>query len=276
MTEQTGPGACDGTLPASYTYSLDEAELARYRAMAQRASASESGLWIAAGITPGAVVLDLGCGPGAFLATLWSLVAPNGTVLGIDSDPAAVAKANALVRQASLPTTRIVRADATATGLPPGSLDVVFARNLLVHNGTRAGQILEHVRALLRPAARLVCAEPDVGGIEFGAHQAERELEQHWAAMTRADGNDPALGRDDRLPRLLGEHGFEVIAKQARLDRLSVNRSPAWSARNHLVNRGFATAADVSRWQAAIETRLRTTGPLPCTLPLTVVVACPA
>jgi len=48
-----------------YTYQLSEAELGRYRAMAAGALASEETLWTAAGIVPGARVVDLGCGPGS-------------------------------------------------------------------------------------------------------------------------------------------------------------------------------------------------------------------
>jgi ubiquinone/menaquinone biosynthesis C-methylase UbiE len=53
-----------------YTYRLSGAELARYRAMAAHALAREEILWTAAGIVPGARVVDLGCGPGTFLADL--------------------------------------------------------------------------------------------------------------------------------------------------------------------------------------------------------------
>jgi ubiquinone/menaquinone biosynthesis C-methylase UbiE len=53
-----------------YTFQLSDAELARYRAMAAHALAHEEALWTAAGIVPGSWVVDLGCGPGAFLADL--------------------------------------------------------------------------------------------------------------------------------------------------------------------------------------------------------------
>ena len=46
-----------------YSYSLDNAELARYDAMAARALAHEASLWDKAGIVSGAAVVDLGCGP---------------------------------------------------------------------------------------------------------------------------------------------------------------------------------------------------------------------
>ena len=63
-----------------YSYSLDNAELARYDAMAARALAHEASLWDKAGIVSGAAVVDLGCGPGTFLAALAARIAPSGTV----------------------------------------------------------------------------------------------------------------------------------------------------------------------------------------------------
>lgn len=53
-----------------YSFVLDEAEIARYRAMAACALEAESDLWDIAGVQDGRRVLDLGCGPGIFLPTL--------------------------------------------------------------------------------------------------------------------------------------------------------------------------------------------------------------
>ena len=75
---------------SSYTFVLDDAELARYRSMATRAVEAEGELWRRAGIQPGAHVIDLGCGPGAFLPELAALVAPGGLVVGVDQDAGAM------------------------------------------------------------------------------------------------------------------------------------------------------------------------------------------
>ena len=47
-----------------YVLALSDAEVARYRMMAQRAAEDEADQWAAAGIAAGAVVADVGCGPG--------------------------------------------------------------------------------------------------------------------------------------------------------------------------------------------------------------------
>ena len=49
----------------SYSLELSDQERARYRMMAAGAADNEQLEWEAAGIKPGARVVDVGCGPGA-------------------------------------------------------------------------------------------------------------------------------------------------------------------------------------------------------------------
>jgi SAM-dependent methyltransferase len=261
-----------------YSYAFDQAELARYDAMAARALEHEAGLWDMAGIITGAAVVDLGCGPGAFLAALAARTAPSGTVVGVDAAGPAVAAARALVDQRGLGgRVRIVHAGAQHTGLEPASSDVVFIRNLLVHNGPATGAILGHARLLLRPGGHLLCVEPDITALRFpGRAAAEQELEQRWIQMMRSMGNDPGLGAEGRLAGLIAAAGFTLDRAVHRVDPLEVERSPAWTARQMMADKGFATNADIARWDTAIAARLRDVGLLACRLPVTAVVAHPA
>jgi 2-polyprenyl-3-methyl-5-hydroxy-6-metoxy-1,4-benzoquinol methylase len=86
-----------------YTYQLSDAELARYRAMAGHALAREATSWTAAGIVPGARVVDLGCGPGTFLADLAARVGSTGRVTGVDDSEEAVRAASALLNTLAWP-----------------------------------------------------------------------------------------------------------------------------------------------------------------------------
>ena len=78
---------------AEYSYTLDPAEILRYRMMASRALDREADLWDAAGITSNAAVVDLGCGPGIFLPKLASRTAPAGRLVGVDESGPAVTAA---------------------------------------------------------------------------------------------------------------------------------------------------------------------------------------
>jgi 2-polyprenyl-3-methyl-5-hydroxy-6-metoxy-1,4-benzoquinol methylase len=260
-----------------YSYILNEAELARYRSMATRALQHERVAWDQAGITAGASVVDLGCGPGAFLAALAERTAPNGVLVGVDGDAQAVAAARSLITRLGLSArARIEQASVEDTGLEPDGFDVVFMRNVLVHNGATVRTILRHARSLLRPEGHLLAVEPDISRLQLPESAAdERELEQRWVEMATASGNDPALGAPDRLAEQIAENGFSIDAADSRVDELEVERSPAWTARQVLVDKSFATDADISRWDAAITHRLRTVGLLACRLPLSTVVATP-
>ena len=57
---------------------------------AAHALAREETMWTAAGIGPGARVVDLGCGPGTFLADLADRVGSSGRVTGVDNADEAV------------------------------------------------------------------------------------------------------------------------------------------------------------------------------------------
>jgi SAM-dependent methyltransferase len=256
-----------------YTFQLSDAELARYRAMAAHALAREETLWTAAGIVPGARVVDLGCGPGTFLADLADRVGSSGRVTGVDDADEAVRTAGALIQQLDLGgRVDVVQARIQDTGLAASSFDVAFMRNVLVHNGPSLDRVLEHVAGLLRPGGHLLAVEPDVTGLLIpDTAPQEQDLEQRWITMMRNRGHDPALGR--QLAAVLAEAGFHVDAVQERIDELAVERSPAWTARHALLADQLATEADIQRWESAISHRLSTTGKLTVQLPMYCVVA---
>ena len=256
-----------------YTFQLSDAELARYRAMAAHALAREGELWTAAGIVPGARVVDLGCGPGTFLADLAERVGSPGRVTGVDAAEDAVRAAGALVEQLGLGgRVDIVRARIEDTGLAAGGFDVAFMRNVLGHNGPVLSVILQHTAALLRPGGHLLAVEPDVTGLLIpDTAPDEQDLEWRWITMMRKRGNDPAQGR--QLAAVLTQAGFHVDAVQERVDELAVERSPAWTARHALLADQLATEADIRRWESAITHRLATTGKLTVQLPVYCVVA---
>jgi SAM-dependent methyltransferase len=257
-----------------YTFRLDDAEVARFRTMAVNAERHEGGLWERAGIASGATVLDLGCGPGALLPLLAERVGPRGTIIAVDADPLACATARLVAADLDA-STHVVQADAADTGLAPSIAEVVMARNLLVHNGRRAADLLAHAATLVREGGHLISTEPDVAGIDFGEAHAEHAFEQRWVAMMREDGNDPALGGGDRLPKLLERNGWHVLSTLAWTDDLLIDKSPAWAAAEAVVNRAFATPREVSTWQEALERR-RAVGPLACSLTMTTVLAEPS
>src|SRR3954468_2243756 len=150
----------------TYALQLSEAELARYRFMAETARESESESWVSAGIRRGARVADVGCGPGAVLVLLAEIVGPEGAVVGVDADETALEAARALIDTTGISNARVQRGRADVTDLPLGSFDVVVMRHVLAHNGGSEQRIVDHLATLVRPGGRVYLV--DGNGPGFG------------------------------------------------------------------------------------------------------------
>jgi 2-polyprenyl-3-methyl-5-hydroxy-6-metoxy-1,4-benzoquinol methylase len=150
-----------GNDPAHGRYSLaiSEQELSRYARMASDAARGEVVAWSSAGISAGARVADVGCGPGAVLRLLAERVGTGGSVIGIDADPTAVSIARQQV--AGLRNCEVRVGKAQATGLEPGGFNVVMCRHVLAHNGGSEGATVTHLASLVAPGGCVYLVEVD-------------------------------------------------------------------------------------------------------------------
>jgi SAM-dependent methyltransferase len=244
-----------GTPDTAYALALDQAEVARYRLMAEQAREAEADLWQRAGIAPGAQVADVGCGPGALLPALSDAVGPDGTVAAIDAEPAAVAAAAALVAAAGLANVTVREGRADRTGLAPASCDVVMLRHVLAHNGGAEDAIVAHLAGLLRPGGCLYLVDVDGTAIRTLPEDADLDdLHQRYIAFHAARGNDLRAGL--RLGERLERAGLELVDfRGSYLIRPMPPgiRPPPWAAREAMVAAGLATDQDVARWAGAFE-----------------------
>ncbi|MFI1866093.1 methyltransferase domain-containing protein [Streptomyces jumonjinensis] len=182
---------------AAYQDRLAATDLARsYKQAALDALAVQSGH----------VVLDLGCGPGADLETLARGAGPTGMVIGIDSDPQMVRRAQA--RAARLARAGVLGADVHALPLPSSSADRVLTDRLLQHVADLPRALAE-VRRVLRPGGRLVMAEPDWDSLAVDHPDLEvsRAYTRH---ITDRIVRNAVVGR--QLPRLALRAGFAVTS----------------------------------------------------------------
>jgi SAM-dependent methyltransferase len=243
------------TPDGAYALALDEAEVARYRLMAEQARQAEADLWRRAGIVPGAQVADVGCGPGAMLPALADAVGPDGAVTAIDADPGAVAAAGALVAAAGLANVTVREGRADRTGLAPASCDVVMLRHVLAHNGGSEDAIVAHLAGLLRPGGCLYLVDSDGSAIRTLPEDADlADLHERYVALHAARGNDLHAGL--RLGERLEHAGLELVDFRGNyLIRPTPPgvRPPPWAAREAMVAAGLATDQDVTRWAAAFE-----------------------
>ncbi|MEV8603258.1 methyltransferase domain-containing protein [Streptomyces griseoviridis] len=160
-------------------------------------------------VRPGQTVLDVGCGPGTDLPSLAERVGVNGTVIGVDRDRAMLAEARR--RTSGLPTVRISAADAHALPVRPGTVDRAKVDRVLMHVADPP-KVLEQLRAVTRPGARIALAEPDWDTLVVDASDLDTSR-----AFTRYTTSEvvrhATIGRG--LARLARQTGFVVETVRA-------------------------------------------------------------
>ena len=241
----------------TYSLALSDQEVERYRFMAQMARVTEAAHWDQAGIVAGATIADIGCGPGLVLAELADVVGPGGQVLGVDREADAVDTARHLLDEAGATNVTVTRADAWATGIEPGSIDVVNIRHVLAHN-TEANRrrIVSHAFDLLAPGGSMYLVDADLTGARMDPHDADvRDLMDRYCEHLRDTGRDAELG--PTLGSLAESEGFTGVERHATFNRppaaaFAATRPPAWAARGAMIASGHATATDVERWDRAL------------------------
>jgi SAM-dependent methyltransferase len=145
-------------------------------------------------ISPGGVVLDVGCGPASITGSLARAVGENGLVLGVDLSEAMLARA---VHGEWGPQVGFLRADAQRLPLRDETVDAVVSIAVLQLIPDPAAALAEMAR-VLRPggrlavmvptaarAARLWRAVPNGGAYVFGEDEIGDILEDHGFATVR-------------------------------------------------------------------------------------------
>lgn len=236
-----------------YTLAVTAPEIRRYRLMAERARTEEAELWSRAGIGPGAVVADVGCGPAAVSVLVAEIVGATGRVIGIEPDETARAAAHQLIAEAGVSNVEVRPGTATGTGIPPASVDVAMLRHVLGHNGPREQEIVDHLAGLARPGGSVYLV--DVDGTALRMLDAEPELTdlfEKYVELHRRRSDDLRAGL--RLGRLIDRAGLEVLLHEGRYSILPLPpglRPPAWAARQAMRSLGIASEDDVRRWEDA-------------------------
>jgi SAM-dependent methyltransferase len=190
--------------PGAYVLATGEAADYRLRLLHGLYGPGTRRVLLDAGIQRGMRVADFGCGVGMVTAVLAELVGPEGCVVGIDFSGAQLAQARERLNGSGA-NVGFVEASATATGLPPGSFDLVYCRFLLIHlpDPERA---LAEMRALLKPGGILVCEDGDLTTSGSEPPSALGAFAELWGRLGPLRGVDYTLGR--RLFQMVLAAGF--------------------------------------------------------------------
>lgn len=238
-----------------YSLAISDPEIRRYRMMAERAQVVEAELWQQAGIVPGAVVADVGCGPAAMSVVLARVVGESGRVVGIERDEAALAAARQVIADSGVGNVDLRPGTATDTGLGAGSVDVVMCRNVLAHNGSAEQRIADHLALICRPGGVVYLVDVDGTAMRFLDMDPDlADLNDRYVEFHRSRGNDLQTGL--RLARLLEAAGLDVLVHQGSYNVIAVPpglRPPPWAAREAMLSDGVVTAEDLERWQRAFD-----------------------
>jgi precorrin-6B methylase 2 len=240
---------------ADYTLVISDAEVARYRLMADTALTVEATQLRDAGVRPGAVIADVGCGPAAMSVALAAQVGPTGRVVGIERDAQALATARSLVAASDVSNVEVRPGEATATGIEPGSVDVAMMRHVLAHNGGSEQAIVDHLATLPRTGGTVYLADVDLTAIRLVDMDPDlADMSEKYVRFHAMRGNDPLVGL--RLGHLLRDAGLDVVSFTGSYNILTLApglRPPAWAAREAMLAEGAITQADLDRWSAAFE-----------------------
>jgi SAM-dependent methyltransferase len=240
------------TVRTDYALALSEEEQGCYRLMAEMAAAEEAADWVSAGISAGAAVADVGCGPGAMLAVLAERVGPGGPAIGVDRDPHAVHLAERAVVE--FPQASAHVGDADDTGLPLGAFDVAMCRHVLAHTGGREEAIVGHLARLVKPGGAVYLVDVDMTGVRVVPRDPQLDIDDYYRAFHAGRGNDLTIGL--RLGTLLDAAGLQVERYRcvSRVQRWPAGtRGPHWAAREAMLEDGIATYDDLARWDAAFD-----------------------
>ena len=112
----------------------------------------------ALGLEPGQSVCDIGCGNGFYTLLLARHVGPKGLVYAVDIQPEMLDLLAERAKARGVTNIRRVVGTATDPKLPAGQIDLILAVDVY-HEFSHPGEMLEAMRASLKPRGRLVLVE---------------------------------------------------------------------------------------------------------------------
>jgi SAM-dependent methyltransferase len=234
------------------------------RLLAQAASYETQARWLLdqLAVQPGWRVADLGCGPIGILDLLAERVGTSGTVVGIDREARFVEMAQNLIAERNLSTVQILQADATSTGLPENSFDLVHERLVLLQQPDPMPLLSEMAR-IVRPGGWM--ALEDIDSVSLGcepSHPAWTQLLEAFNTICREYGMDVYLGR--RLPGLLRKVGLADVQAQVHVQLAqpgdysrTLLLSLVGGVQRGIIDRGLLTESDLLAQMDAVKAHLR-------------------
>lgn len=155
--------------------------------------ASESAAFLLPRLKSPMKLLDFGCGPGTITVDLGEVVAPGGSVIGIDSSADVIAQARVHAKNSGAGNVTFDARSIYETGFADNEFDVVYAHQVLQHLGEPVKALNEAMR-VLRPGG--ICGVREIDWSTASFYPKEpligRFLEIYFAVATRNAGKADA------------------------------------------------------------------------------------
>lgn len=191
---------------AVYTHGHRDAVLRSHRT---RTAANSAG-YLLPELRPGAVLLDVGCGPGTITADLAELVGPEGRVVAIDTSAEVLAEAAEYVARRGIGNVEFAVADVFALPYPAAEFDVVHAHQVLQHVADPVAALRE-MRRVTAPGGVVAARDADYEAMTWYPELPELA---DWLSLyrrsARANGGEPDAGR--RLLAWARAAGFPEVS----------------------------------------------------------------
>jgi ubiquinone/menaquinone biosynthesis C-methylase UbiE len=113
---------------------------------------------LAAGISAGATVIDVGAGTGFWTLPLSKLVGPTGKVVATDIEPVMIQELHELVRVQKLKNVEVLKSEEHHIPLPGHSADAAVL-GFLLHHPPEPDALLKEVHRLLRRPSRVLAVD---------------------------------------------------------------------------------------------------------------------
>jgi ubiquinone/menaquinone biosynthesis C-methylase UbiE len=213
-------------------------DVLRRRALVHAALAAEKG----------ERVLDIGCGPGFYVAEILDVVGPAGFVAGVD--PSADMLAVAARRVQDHPNVAFHQGDAVALPVPDTSFDRALSVQVLEYVEDVPAALAE-MRRVLRPGGRLVLWDVDWTTVSW--HALDRQLMQR--ALDAFDKHlvHPSLPRT--LTAQLRDAGFDRVSMEGHtfatneLDADAYGGALVSMLKSYVVEHGLLSREDADSWR---------------------------
>jgi SAM-dependent methyltransferase len=193
--------------------------------------------------------IDLGCGGGEVTLEMAKLVAPDGTVTGVDIDPVKIGLARTAAAEREVHNVDFLAANVNGWD-EADSYDVVYSRFLLQHLSEPV-DLLRRMWAAVRSGGVLIIEDADFDG--WCCHPPNEGFEffvRTYAEVIRRRGGDHAIGR--KLYGYFLDAGIPTphVALVQSVSISGERKALAWSTLNAtgqvIVSEGVATSAELA------------------------------